>query len=85
MPYDKEYISQLVKTLLIIQNGKCAICEKILDIKYRKSFHLDHCHKNKLYRGLLCQNCNVGLGYFDDNPELLMRAALYLLGKINIK
>lgn len=29
-------------------------------------------------RGLLCFNCNVGLGYYADRPECLRRAADYL-------
>ena len=29
-------------------------------------------------RGLLCQRCNVGIGHFEDSPELLITAAQYL-------
>ena len=30
-------------------------------------------------RGILCSNCNVGLGNFHDSPELLKAAISYLL------
>lgn len=39
---------------------------------------VDHCHKSKQIRGLVCHRCNVGLGYFRDDPELLRAAAAYL-------
>ena len=39
----------------------------------------DHCHTNKFVRGKLCSNCNLGLGHFKDDPELLEFARIYLL------
>jgi hypothetical protein len=40
--------------------------------------HVDHCHISGKVRGVLCQNCNLGLGHFHDTPEKLERAAAYL-------
>lgn len=39
---------------------------------------VDHCHTEGVVRGLLCSDCNVGLGYFKDNTTALKRAAAYL-------
>src|SRR6266576_213317 len=61
------------------QGGKCAICRTTngADIRgYR--FHVDHCHETGIYRGMLCSNCNLGLGKFRNHPELFERAAMYL-------
>lgn len=59
--------------LLNIQNNKCAICGVELVKPY-----LDHCHKSFKIRGFLCTQCNVGLGSFKDNPEILRNAIMYL-------
>jgi hypothetical protein len=56
------------------QNGVCAICKISCD----GILHLDHSHKSGKFRGLLCSNCNKGLGFFKDNPETLVSAILYL-------
>jgi Recombination endonuclease VII len=40
--------------------------------------HIDHCHDTGRFRGLLCKNCNCGLGMFNDNTELLALALRYL-------
>lgn len=60
------------KELMRIQNNKCAICEGD-NPKY-----LDHSHRTNKVRGILCLECNTGLGKFKDSMELLMRALTYL-------
>lgn len=56
------------------QGHVCAICGS--DIPHsKKGWHLDHCHKTKTVRFILCTHCNRGLGGFHDSPELLRRAA----------
>jgi Autographiviridae endonuclease VII len=57
-----------------LQNGRCAICGN----KKQRLF-VDHCHESKKIRGLLCNNCNFGIGHFKDNPALLAAAIHYLL------
>jgi len=65
------------------QKGRCAICSRKLSMypkgKTRPDMAaVDHCHKTGLVRGLLCANCNRGLGYFKDSPQLLQIAIRYL-------
>lgn len=60
------------------QNFSCAIC-KTKEFKGKGSKpHIDHCHKTGKIRGLLCTNCNHGIGQFKDNLELLQEAINYL-------
>ena len=66
------------RAMLERQCGRCAICGINKPDKVRQRFHTDHCHETGVVRGLLCANCNTGLGKFADSPELLERAALYL-------
>lgn len=54
------------------QTGLCAICQR------ETTLHRDHDHATGLDRSFLCRTCNLGLGNFNDNPELLEAAALYL-------
>jgi hypothetical protein len=54
------------------QGGLCAICREA------PAVHVDHDHRTKQVRGVLCFNCNRGLGYLDDDLEMLYRAADYL-------
>ena len=55
------------------QEGRCKICGAKKDL-----LHVDHCHKTGKVRGLLCEHCNPGLGYFKDNVEALRSAIAYL-------
>lgn len=66
--------------MLAAQGGGCATCgRKDPGRKGYKAFMVDHCHQTGEVRGLLCNKCNTGVGLFQDNPELLLRAADYLL------
>ena len=59
------------------QGGVCAICGTD-NPGGRGQFHADHNHSTNEPRGVLCHNCNVALGNFKDNPELLQKAIVYL-------
>ena len=54
----------------------CNICSRKLTSYKRK--HIDHCHETGRVRGILCSQCNVGLGMFQDDPERLAKAITYL-------
>ena len=65
------------------QNGVCAICgesETTISSKTGtiKCLAVDHNHKTGKNRGLLCGRCNQALGLFQENPQILTLAALYL-------
>ena len=60
--------------LLARQHGVCAICEQ----KSSQTLCVDHCHVTGRVRGLLCRTCNMGLGYYSDNPAFMRNAAAYL-------
>jgi recombination endonuclease VII len=62
------------RTLLERQDWECAICRRMLVAPV-----VDHDHQTKVVRGLLCRKCNAALGLLEDNPELLTRAADYLI------
>lgn len=66
---------------LVQQEYSCAICgtKHNLEIKNNKGILVvDHDHDTNQVRDLLCHACNMGLGKFKDNPELLKLAAEYL-------
>lgn len=69
----REQYNNLVKK----QNGRCAIC-KCSSEELGRPLFVDHDHETKKVRGLLCQKCNMGLGYFNDNKEVLLAANNYL-------
>lgn len=62
------------------QNNLCAICGKkeTRFISGKAILSIDHCHKNKRIRALLCNNCNKGLGNFKDDISAMMNAIFYL-------
>ena len=67
--------------LKLYQAGMCAICKQKMATE-----HIDHDHKHcggehscgVCIRGLLCNDCNRGLGSFHDNPQYMTNALEYL-------
>jgi len=64
------------------QSGKCAICEKILNLEKVQNEAracADHKHVDPPQpRGILCTNCNAMLGQAKENPSILRMGAEYL-------
>lgn len=67
---------------MILNAAECSICGTDSE-----KMHIDHDHAccagrdttcGQCIRGILCAQCNVGLGSFSDNPDRLRAAALYL-------
>lgn len=58
------------------QNNCCAICKN--PFTDTKNTHVDHCHATSVIRGILCNNCNHGLGKFKDSTKILEQAKQYL-------
>lgn len=57
------------------QNNRCAICHCQ---QHYQRLSVDHDHKTGMVRGLLCVQCNRGLGRFFDSPLRLRAAADYV-------
>ena len=58
------------------QNGVCALCKK--KCPTGKPLAVDHNHDTGEVRGLLCTNCNTGIGLFYERIDLFEAAVLYL-------
>lgn len=70
------------------QNGCCYICGNEETARHNRSkevqkLAVDHCHKTGKVRGLLCQDCNRGIGKFHDDPIRLQNAINYLTKHMN--
>lgn len=64
------------------QGRSCKICSRPVLLYGPNKLvvaHPDHDHTTGIVRGLLCHFCNSGVGYFRENPTLLLAAADYLL------
>ncbi|MDX6215898.1 MAG: hypothetical protein QOG99_1482 [Frankiales bacterium] len=61
-----------VERMVAEQGGLCAICRQA------PAEHVDHCHDKGHVRGILCFNCNGGLGQFRDRVDILKKAIDYL-------
>lgn len=66
------------------QNNGCAVCGKINENGY--SLYVDHDHSccptekscGKCVRGLLCNNCNLAIGFLKENVNIFTRCIDYL-------
>src|SRR5439155_24185888 len=61
-----------VEAMIRAQGERCAICRS------EPAVHVDHAHDTGLIRGVVCFNCNGGLGQFKDDATTLARAIQYL-------
>lgn len=80
--YQREYYLRTTYGITVEQYDAlmlkgCMVCGRENNYDGRR-LHVDHCHTTGQVRGVLCDNCNRGVGMFKDRPELLRRAADYL-------
>lgn len=66
---------EIFERMLVEQDLACAICHNGFGETIP---HIDHDHSTGEVRGLLCSNCNVGIGFLQDDPEVLRSAIKYL-------
>jgi len=70
-------ISQAEYTKISEEQGNvCAICGN--PESRNQPLAVDHDHATGTIRGLLCNNCNTGIGLLKDSSELLDKASAYL-------
>ncbi len=71
----------------LMKHDSCQICgTQLIDMsennrtkeKHGNKKCIDHCHKTKRIRGVLCTRCNTGLGLFKDNTKVMQIAIQYL-------
>lgn len=62
-PEDREFLGE----------PKCVICGTT-----EGKLCIDHCHTTNKIRGWLCDKHNRGIGYFDDDTQLMLKAINYL-------
>jgi hypothetical protein len=71
----------LFEEMMTAQKGLCPICGRPL--KDDRRTHVDHDHKTKQVRGLLCAGCNAGVGFVEcDGRKWLSAALAYLKRKV---
>jgi len=68
--------------IFLKQKGRCAICTKAETMKDTKGstkwLSVDHHHGTGSIRGLLCSNCNTGIGLLGDSIKNMKSAIKYL-------
>lgn len=71
------------QAMLQAQGGLCAICRMPETARFKgrlKMLAVDHDHLTNANRGLLCQACNLALGFARDDPARLRALIAYLEG-----
>lgn len=64
--------------MLQYQNGVCNICKQKETSNKNNFLSIDHCHTTGVIRGLLCSDCNRGIGLLKDNKENLINAIKHI-------
>lgn len=65
------------QSVLETQGGVCAVCQH--EFGGPRDEHIDHDHITGQVRGILCSQCNTAIGKFKDSPEIIIRAAEYIM------
>lgn len=65
-------------SLSLKQKGVCAICGQFDGTGKWKKLVIDHDHNTGKIRGLLCNECNRGIGYLKDSVDILEKSVEYL-------
>lgn len=67
------------EAMVAAQGDRCLICRRNFDQSSTATRAcVDHDHATGAIRGVLCGNCNTGLGVFGDDPERMRSAIEYL-------
>lgn len=76
----KKYGLTLEEYDALTGDSLCGLCGKGPDGRgpTGQRLHIDHDHFTGAIRGVLCRECNVGLGMFKDDIDLLKKAVKYL-------
>jgi hypothetical protein len=74
---EKNYSLSLAQynEMRVSQHFRCKIC---YNLPGPKGLHIDHDHSTSEVRALLCMKCNMALGLFNDDPELMIKASEYV-------
>lgn len=73
-----ERLKKLKSDKLKSQNYKCGVCGRPTDLVGSVKMNLDHCHVSGIPREMLCSFCNMGLGCFFEDVEVMKKAIEYL-------
>ena len=66
------------REMIRMQGCKCAICPVKLSDEVLSKSHVDHCHETGKIRGVLCNNCNRGIGHLMHDSQILLNASRYV-------
>ena len=76
LKYNYKLTPEQFRQMQLDQGLVCAICKE-----YIINWHIDHNHKTGQVRGLLCKDCNFGIGRLKDSPDICINASNYLREK----